>query len=208
MNPEKKTKIAEMLALVVSCAAMLVIIGWIFNIPFLKSLSPSWVTMKFVAAVAFLLSGVSLYFIVRAKQGLFDQAQVILFIVALILVLYMGLFLFSILFKIETNIEDLLIHDANPVKTAAPGQPSLFTIINFLLIALADIFTILNPERLASKLRVIGFLVGAIGAIAVMGYILNVPILYYYMPGFNTAMACHTAILFVLLGVGLLCLSD
>jgi len=36
-----------------------------------------------------------------------------------------------------------------------------------------------------------------------LGYIINAPILYYTISGWSTAMALHTAILFVLLGIGL-----
>ena len=64
----------------------------------------------------------------------------------------------------------------------------------------------LNPDKLQSKLKIIGLIVGSIGAVAVVGYIINAPLLYYYIEGVNSAMACHTAVLFVLLGMGLLCL--
>jgi nitric oxide reductase large subunit len=50
--------------------------------------------------------------------------------------------------------------------------------------------------------------VAAIGALAVVGYIINAPILYYFVKGVNSAMARHTAILLVLMGTGLQCLSD
>jgi nitric oxide reductase large subunit len=52
----------------------------------------------------------------------------------------------------------------------------------------------------------IGLIVGVIGALAVVGYIINAPLFYYFIAGVNSAMAFHTAILFVLLGMGLLCL--
>jgi hypothetical protein len=42
--------------------------------------------------------------------------------------------------------------------------------------------------------------------LAVAGYIINAPVLYYYVEGLNSALAFHTAGLFVLLGTGLLCL--
>jgi nitric oxide reductase large subunit len=78
--------------------------------------------------------------------------------------------------------------------------------LNFILVASSGILTILNLEKLKSKLRIIGLAVGSIGAIAVVGYILNAPLFYYFIEGINSAMAFHTAILFVLLGAGLSCL--
>jgi len=207
MIPEKKRKTAKVLSLIVSIAAIMVIIGWIFDISALKSISPAWVTMKLTTAIAFLLSGITLYFIVRAIEGEFDKAQVALSITSLIIILLIGTLLFSAFLKIHTGVDGLFIKEpAGAVKTVTPGQPSVPTMLNFILMAVAGIFTILNPNKLQPKLRIIGLAVGTIGAAAVVGYIINAPLLYYFIEGINSAMACHTAILFVLLGMGLLCL--
>jgi hypothetical protein len=207
MIPENKRKIAKVLSLAVVIPGILVIIGWIFNISPLKSISPAWVSMKFDTAIAFVLSGITLYFIVWALEGEFDQAQVVLSITSLIILLLMGILFFSALLNIHTGTEDLFIKEAAGMpKTVIPGRPSFPTMANFILIALAGIFTMLNPLKTRLKLKVIGSMVGMIGLSAVIGYLLNAPLLYYYLPGINSAMACHTAILFVLLGIGLLCL--
>jgi nitric oxide reductase large subunit len=82
----------------------------------------------------------------------------------------------------------------------------LATMFNFILIASAGILTTLNPSNLRSKLKIIGVTVGLIGTLAVVGYCLNAPHLYYYIEGVNSAIACHTAALFIVLGIGFLCL--
>jgi hypothetical protein len=48
--------------------------------------------------------------------------------------------------------------------------------------------------------------VGLTGALAAAGYVFNAPLLYYYLSGVNSAMALHTALLFVIIGTGLVCL--
>jgi len=207
MNAEKKIKTAKALALAIALAGMAVMIGWIFDIGILKSISPDWISMKFDAAVAFVLSGISLYFIALAREGEFDKAQVVLSITSLIIVLLMGTLFFSILLGIQTGAEDLFLKDGFPsAMTVIPGRPSLPTIINFLLIVLAGILTMLNPGNLRPQLKVIGLMVAAIGGLAAAGYLLHAPFLYYFIPDVNSAMPFHTAILFVLLGTGLLCL--
>lgn len=207
MAPEKKRKIARVLSLIVIIAGICVIIGWIFDIGFLKSILPSWVSMKFDTAIAFVLSGITLYFIVGAAEGEFDIAQVVLSITSLIIILLMGTLFFSSVLKIRTGVEDLFIKEAaRTVKTVTPGRPSVPTMFNFILIASAGILTILNPEKSRLKLKIIGVAVGAIGATAIFGYIINAPILYYFVEGINSAIALHTAGLFVLLGIGLICL--
>ncbi|RPI37033.1 MAG: hypothetical protein EHM54_04215, partial [Nitrospiraceae bacterium] len=104
MIPEKKRKTAKALSLIVIIAGIMVITGWIFDISALKSISPSWVTMKLTTAIAFLLSGITLYFIVKAFEGEFDKAQVALSITSLIIVLLMGTLFFSALLKIHTGV--------------------------------------------------------------------------------------------------------
>jgi hypothetical protein len=199
--------IVKLISFMVALSGALVIVGWIFNIGFLKSISPDWITMKFDTAGSFVLSGTILYFIVRAQEGFYDLAQVIIFVASLIIMLFMGTLFFSSLFGIHTGIEDLFVKDTQAaIKTVIPGRPSIPTIINFLLIALGGILSIVSVQKLRFRLKVIGIVVGLIGAGAVCGYIMNVPSLYYYIAGINSAMACHTAALFVLLGIGLLCL--
>jgi hypothetical protein len=207
MNADKKRRIAKVLSLIVIIAGITVIIGWILDISILKSISPAWVSMKFDTAIAFVLSGITLYFIARAAEGEFDKAQVALSITSLIIILLMGTLFFSAIFKIRTGTEDLFIKEAaGTVKTVTPGRPSVPTMFNFILIASAGILTTLNPANLRSKLKIIGVIVGLIGATAVAGYCLNVPHLYYYIEGVNSAIACHTAALFMVLGIGLICL--
>jgi hypothetical protein len=207
MITEKKKKTAKVLAGVVSIAGIAVAIGWVFDIGILKSVSPHWVSMKFDTAVAFLLSGISLYFIARAVEGEFDKAQVVLSISSLIIILLMGTLLFSTVMGINTGAQELFIKDKSiNNKTVVPGQPSLPTMFNFVLIAAAGILTTLNPRNLRLKLKIIGLIVGLIGTLAVIGYIVNAPYLYYFIEGVNSAIALHTAALFIILGIGFLCL--
>jgi hypothetical protein len=207
MKSNASNRFVKAISLIVTLAGFAVMAGWMFDIGVLKSVSPAWVSMKFTTALAFVLSGVSLYFIVRASEGEFDKAQVVLFITSMIIVLLMGTLFLSALLKIRMGLEDLFIKEAaGTVKTVAPGRPSLPTMLNFILIASAGILTMVNAKNLRFKLRTIGLVVGLIGTFAVAGYIIGAPVLYYYIEGINSAIALHTAGLFMLWGIGLLCL--
>ncbi len=209
MITENKRKTAKILSLIVVISGIMVIIGWLFDISILKSISPNWISMKFDTAISFVLSGVTLYFIVKAHEDEYDKAQVALSITSLIILLLMGILFFSALLGIRTGVEDLFIKEPSGApKTVSPGRPSVPTMLNFILIALAGILTMFNTNRLQSELKIIGLIFGTIGALAVVGYIFNAPLLYYFVEGVNSAMAFHTALLFVLLGMGLTCLSD
>jgi hypothetical protein len=206
MNKKLSNMLIKVLSIFVAAAGLTVMIGWVFDIGVLKSLSPSWVSMKFSTAVAFVASGVSLYSIVRVMEGEFDMAQVVLSLTSLTITLLMGVLFCSAVFSIPTGVENLFIKESGEIKSAAPGQPSVPTMINFLLMAVAAILTLQHPVRLLPKLRMIGIAVGLIGILATAGYLFNTPLLYYYLEGLNSAMALHTALLFVVLGTGLLCL--
>ena len=208
MMPHKsRSDIAKILSLIVGISGITVMIGWIFGISVLKSLSHDWVSMKFDTAIAFLLSGISLYFMARAAEGEFDISQVVLSITSLIIMLFIGILFFSALLGVRTGVEELFIRDsARSIATVVPGRPSIPTMMDFMFIALAAILTILDIKRFHPSLRGIGLIIGLTGALAIVGYIINAPLLYYYIKGINSAMACHTAALFVLLGAGLICL--
>lgn len=204
----KKIKITEVLGIIVFLSGLVVMIGWILDIDILKSILPIWVTMKFSTALCFFLSGITLYFIASSQEKGLGIAQVVLPITILGILLFMATLLISVFIGIRTGVEDLFVREAEgAVKTTTPGRPSVGTMINFILMVTAGILTMLNITRLKVKLLTIGRIVAVIGGVAIIGYIFNAPVFYYTIEGFSTAMALHTAILFVLLGIGLILLK-
>jgi hypothetical protein len=204
----KKTNLTfvKVLSLLVIAAGLAVMAAWLFDIVLIKSIAPAFVSMKFSTAFAFVVSGITLYFLARAREGEFEKAQVALSITSFVLAILMGLLFFSSVFGIETGIESLFVRDTGDARSVVPGMPSIPTMFSFLLVALAGILAILNPTGKRQKFRTIGAILGVIGALAAAGYLLGAPLLYYFIPGVNSAMALHTALLFVALGTGLLCL--
>jgi hypothetical protein len=206
--PEKHSNLfVKTLAVAVAAAGLAVMAGWIFDIGFLKSGNPAWISMKFMTAIAFIPSGIMLYFITRASEGETDKSQIVIFITSLIIILLMGIFFFSSFFGVHTGLEELFIKDpGDTAKTVVPGRPSLATMLAFLFMGLAGILTMMNVKNFLVKLRILGMLIVVIGALAITGYIVGAPVLYYYIAGINSAIALPTAILFVALGTGLSCL--
>jgi len=203
----KRTKIAQWLGIIVTLSGLTVMLGWILDINTLKSILPIWVTMKFSTALCFFLSGITLYFIASSQEKGLGIAQVVLPATTLGILLLMATLLISVCIGIRTGIEDLFVKEAEgAVKTTTPGRPSVGTMINFILIATTGIFTMLNMTNLKVKLLIIGRIVVVIGGAAMIGYIFNAPVFYYTIEDFSTAMALHTAILFVLSGIGLISL--
>lgn len=198
-----KIKIAKLVSVIISISGMVVMAGWFLDIELLKSILPVWVTMKFLTALSFFLSGLLLYSVIRQMEQKTDISHLIITITTLIILLVMITFLLSSLFNTSTGIEDLFVKEPEgAIKTVNPGRPSIGTMLNFLLVALIGILTLFEIKKLDIKRYFIGLIIVVTGSIAILGHILSKPILYYSFEGYSTAMAIHTAILFVLLGVG------
>ncbi len=192
------------LGAVVTITGALVMCGWFFDIQALKSILPNWVTMKFSTALCFLFSGLTLIFVERSLAAPQGPVRVLLPITVSGILLLMAGLLAGTLLGVHTGIEDLFVKEAEgAVKSTAPGRPSVGTMLDFILVAVAGILSMLDPSSHVRRQRAIGWVVLTVGALAVFGYVIDSPALYYTWEGFSTAMAAHTAILFVLLGLGL-----
>jgi hypothetical protein len=161
--------------------------------------------MKFSTALSFFLSGITLYCINNTLGKRADLVQIVLSVTILMILLLMATLLVSTFLNIRTGVEDLFVREAKEaVKTTTPGRPSVGTMINFISVAFAGILSFLDIKRLGQKIVGIGLIILIIGSIAVLGYVLSLPFLYYSVEGFSTAMALHTAILFIITGIGLI----
>ena len=198
-------KMIKIIAGFVFTAGLMVMISWIFDINFLKNISPLWPTMKFLTAFCFVMSAVTLYFIVQMFEENKEIAQLVLSSTCFIILFIMLTFSASIILGIHTGLEDFFIRRPDmEILAVKPGFPSAGTIINFILIAVSGIIVILNRDSALKALPILGLVMAALGAAAIGGYIFNIPLFYYDIEGLSSAMALHTAILFVLLGLGLI----
>ncbi|MBA4422729.1 MAG: hypothetical protein C0390_06445 [Syntrophus sp. (in: bacteria)] len=199
-----RSNLTILISLLVIAAGTAVMIGWVIDIPLLKSISPAWVSMKFTTALSFFLSGALLFLLVKIRRDESEIARMILPAVAFMILLVMTAHLASLFLGAPLGVETMFIEEKGKAwYTVTPGQPCLLTIVNFILVALTGIGAILNLSRLSGYLRWIGGVVSAVGATALLGYVTGLPWLYFFIPGFSSAMAIHTAVLFAVLGAGL-----
>ncbi|MDZ4163558.1 MAG: ATP-binding protein [Smithellaceae bacterium] len=200
----KISHLTILISLLVIAAGTAVMVGWVFDIPLLKSISPAWVSMKFTTALSFFLSGALLFLLINIRREESEIVRLFLQAVVFIICLIMTTHLVSLFLGAPLGVEAMFIEEKGKAwYTVTPGQPCLLTIVNFILVALAGIGAILNLSRLPGYLRWIGGMVSAVGATALLGYLTGLPWLYFFIPGFSNAMAIHTAILFAVLGAGL-----
>jgi hypothetical protein len=198
--------IAQILGGVVILGGLIVMVGWFFDINVLKSILPMWVSMKFITAFSFFICGIIVILIARNDGGNKEYLEFFALILSFVVLLLMFSFFISLFLGISVGVENLFVKEqVGTVRTTVPGVPAVPTIICFILVAICEFFVFANNNNNNNNKVVflMGVLVSIIGGVAILGYIFNVPVLYYSFEGY-TSMAFHTAILFVLLGVSLM----
>ncbi|MEG4047979.1 PAS domain S-box protein [Microcoleus sp. Pol17_C1] len=197
----KKASIAVM---AIGCT---VILGWIFDLPLLKSILPGLVTMKANTAVCFILSGFSLFIQLIRRAKLTARTpqkhhKYLIFGCSFLIILISLLTLVQYSFNLDLGIDQLLFKESYTLTiTGTPGRMAPNTAGAFLLLGTA---LLLLSERRPKYLRIqilscSGFLIAFTGLI---GYFYDKAL--FYQIGKNTGMALHTSAAFMLLSFGIL----
>ncbi|MGI0046821.1 MAG: ATP-binding protein [Nitrosotalea sp.] len=205
---KSKIKISKFLAMIVFAVGVLVTIGWIFNVPVLESVLPHQVTMKFSTAISFVSSGVILYSISKIQEGKLGVGGIAIAVSGTVIFLFMATFLVSNLSGTYTGIENLFVKETHNENTTVPGRPAIPTMIDFIMIVVAGIFSQTNYIKLKKLSFWIGLTILLSASLSLIGYMTNLPYLYYYIEGWSTGMAIHTSVLFVLSGAALVVLKS
>ncbi|MES1214683.1 MAG: PAS domain S-box protein [Bacteroidota bacterium] len=182
--------------------AVLVIIGWQFNIDFLKKPLPHLVAMNPVTALCFILSTFSFFFLVPIQKF---NCQNITGKILAVIVLLVGLTRFSTtVSNINIPIDTILFHDkmmrdalVNITNRMASNTAFCFILTGISLLAFN---TEQTKKRAPSQYLLL--IIVLVSLLSVLGYLYNVQAFYgilVYIP-----MSIHGAICFLLLSLALL----
>jgi PAS domain S-box-containing protein len=167
------------------------LLGWMLDVPFLKTVLPGLVNMKANTAICFVLLGVALL-LPRAAASL--VAGGVAAIALLTLTEYLGL---------NLGIDELFFRDGDPLSVNAPGRSSATSTAALLLIA-AALLLVRHVGRLALAAQASAFAAAVLAWLAILGYTSGVKDLYG-LPGL-TPVALHAALGFLVVSVGVLAL--
>lgn len=188
---------------------LLVMVGWFWDTSVLKSILPQYVSMKFTTAFCFFLSGVTLYFIVRNCQEETQANDLFLIFINFIIILVMVSLLLSIFFNIKTGLENLFVSEVEgAIYTPVPGRPALISMLSFILIASSGLLSLSKKTANYLIIRIVGLIIIIVGAVAIIGYLLDIPKFYGQFGLISSAIALNTAFLLVLVGLGLTAVSN
>jgi len=196
---DKLKVISGISALIVGLLGGIAIIGWVYNIPLLKSIIPGFVTMKPNAAVCFMLSGIALW-LLNIKEKITLLQKTIIFLCSLLILLVGLLTLSEYIFNTNLGIDELLFKDdLLLVYTSHPGRMSPFTALNFLLAGITFVLKTIKPSYYKTNQTLALFIL--MSAIFALGEYIYASEGYYILYSY-TRIALHTVFGFIILSVG------
>ena len=198
-------RFSGLIGLGVSAAGFLVLLDWAFDLPSLSSLLPNLTTMKANAAVAFVLSGVCLW-LSRPRADV-ATLRPIDWVAPTMAVVVLGLGLLTLgeyAFGWNLGIDQMLFDDPLPSPaTAAPGRMAPMTAVNLTLLGAALLLIDIDARGGKRPSNWLAFAIAANSFLAILGYLYGVDSLYKIAA--MTSMALHTAIMFVVCSIALVC---
>jgi len=180
----------------------LVLIGWLLDIAFLKSVYANFVTMKANAALCFLLLGVSLW-IFHLEDGASIRKRLVT-LSAAVPVVIAGVTLLESAMGMQSGIDNMLFSDIpGALHTSFPSRMAPTDAINFLLLGVAMLFAGMPKTERLHPTEILAASAFIIALFPFTGYAYGVSALIGYSERF-TEMSIHASLGFMILSVGIL----
>jgi hypothetical protein len=196
---------ARILAVIILLYSLVVMLGWIFNIPSLTKILPNQISMQFITAFIFFLSSIGLWFTDLKVAGEEVFSIIVLPAISMFILLLLSTILSAGIFGVHTGITDMFVTGDNSASNFIPGMPSFPTLVSFALFGISILLVLLEKTGMRQKILYFHALpIIIIGLVACLGYTLRIPFLYYQISASWNPMALNTSLMFILLGLGLL----
>lgn len=198
--PEQFKRLSVILGFVVALIGFLVIIGWIWDVTLLKSISTHWISMKANAAISFLLAGTTVILINQENKNTYSRWLVT--ILPVLIFLIGGVTLSEYIFRFNAGIDELFFKD--PVAgfpQVPPGRQSPTSAAYFMLFGFCYLPVIYERIKL-SLFQLIHIVAGIFVLVSGMSYVLGL----YVIAGvsLNFIFVIHSTICFLLLIIAVL----
>ena len=198
-------KITWAIVFAVMVESALVMIGWIFDIDSFAGVFLAGTPMYFPTAVMFFISAIGLHFLHQAIENDYELSHIILSGISLLLFL-INITIFAGLFiSTQTGIENLFIlNNQQDLLNITVSGLNIVTMLNFILIGIVYLFSLFSGPRRLLIIKLLGYYLFVVGVIATIGYVTDIPFLFYEFSNSITPMALSTALTFILFSIGLI----
>ena len=182
----------------VTALGMTVIAGWIFHIPWMVQVRSDFVAMVLNTAICFTLTGLA--FILDAVGN--EKIKKAIPSLGMALIILAGTAACQLVLRVDLGVDLPKFHDWLIDGNPSPGRMAPNTALAFVLTGLVVVIS----SRVTSKARgggiqVATFLVLLLGLTGLVGYSLQLELLYGWAKA--TQMAVHTAVGVTVVGLGL-----
>ncbi len=173
---------------IVIAICCLTVIGWVADVSVLKTAVPNLPSMKMNTTICIILCCVVL---LLSAVDIERHFNVIIPLNLIVLVISL-ITIFEYVFNINLKIDEFLVKEH--AATTSPGRMALTsaTCLSLLSVGFA-IIVVQAPDRLNNIARLFFYVVTLITALAIIGYILDVPFLHKF--SMSKSMALLTAVL-------------
>lgn len=196
MSPKLNNRYVILSGLLVLFAGLVVLTGWIFQIPILTSLGmEGYMSMKANGALCFVICGLSLLLLNNNTGAARKTGQFLALLVMLI-----GLVtLLEYIFKSDAGIDQLIALDPANDRGRWPGRMNPAGAFNFIIAGLALFLS--HSRKYQSLIRILLFVMGTVACLAFIGF--NFRKDYTSNSPFLFTIPLHAAILFIILSTGI-----
>jgi signal transduction histidine kinase/CheY-like chemotaxis protein/HPt (histidine-containing phosphotransfer) domain-containing protein len=178
---------------------IIVLFGWYTHNVALIQVNPAFVPMQYNTALGFFICGIGLYAVC------FNFTRTGIVCGALVLAIG-GITLLEYIFGLNLFLDQLFMEHYVTTKTSHPGRMAPNTALCFSLSGITLLITTLrNISHKPLLVSIFGALVLGLGLLALIGYFIHIEEIYGW--GKLTKMAIHTAVGFIVLGIGFSSLS-
>ena len=181
--------------------AIIVTLGWTFNISTFKSILPQFISMKFMTAFCFGLLAIGNLLQQGSKQRN-DLCDLFSAVASLIVFTLSFLVLYEYYFGIDLGIDELIFKDPRPDSASISwiaGRMAPITATLFIFMSLARLILFHVRASLAGFAQSICIIVFILGFQTFISYFLGIT--YSFGVGYHTQMAIHTAFGFVVIAL-------
>ncbi|MCL5733594.1 MAG: hypothetical protein M1334_02960 [Patescibacteria group bacterium] len=188
------------ISILIIAGGLLGLIGWYFDLHSILSIISGRHEIRFTSAFSFIMVGlilISVYETIHADRKNTDFALIVLPAASLAIILFMTFFVAEKIFGIPVDVEHVFIGESGGLT----GM-SAVTAFNFLLIALIGVAAMFKIRWIRIAIFISGILVSLSGLLAILGYILNIKMLYFDILGISGPMSLMSAIMFLITGIG------
>lgn len=170
---------------------LVVLLGWYTHNAALIQVNPAFVPMQYNTALGFALAGAGMLALLLGASRWQQLLGLLVFLIG-------ALTLLEYIFGVDLGIDQIFMEHYIGVKTSSPGRMAPNTALCFSLTGLTLLITVMS-RRLAVTGN-LGAIISALGVVAFGGYLTGIETAYGW--GALTKMAVHTALGFMVLGVG------